>query len=329
MLPHAYHRYFLWIAIAATFCLLASQLTSVHRRQPKQNPASAAETAESLVETTALRPPPASEIPIPRQIWQIFFAPPGIKTLDKGGTYASDWISMAPGYGYTLMGDEDATAFVDSSFASSRPDITATFHSLRNPAQKSDLLRYLLLWHRGGIYSDMDTRPLVPVEEWLPPAKRREVGLVVALEWDVARDGYWDENTRDVQFCQWTIAAAPGHPVLGGMVNHTIAALHDVARQQGKALDEADFSDLQVLNSTGPMAWSDVVFDEIRRRDPLVEELNDLMDLRSPKYAGDLVVLPVESFRAESSDEWGLNGWRKNRRALVRHYYKGAWKAQG
>jgi alpha 1,6-mannosyltransferase len=233
---------------------------------------------------------------------------------------------MAPGYGYTLLGDADAAAFVDNGFAS-RPEIAATFHALRNPALKSDFLRYLLLWHRGGIYSDMDTRPLVAVGDWLPAEKRREIGLVVGLEWDVARDGIWDENTRDVQFCQWTIAAAPGHPVLEKMVNHTIAALHDVARQQGKALDQAEFSNLQILNSTGPAAWGDVVFEEIRARDPKVKELKDLTNLRSPRYVGDLVVLPVESFRAEPSDEWGLGRWRKNRRALVRHYYKGGWKA--
>ncbi|KAK4232953.1 hypothetical protein C8A03DRAFT_19873 [Achaetomium macrosporum] len=324
MVPHAYYRYFLWIAIAATFCLLAAEFTSLQRRQ--QNPAVDSASAGAPVENARL-PPASSEILIPRQIWQIFFAPPDVKTLDKGSTYASDWISMAPGYLYTLVGDEDAAAFVDSSFASSRPDVAATFHALKNPGQKSDFLRYLLLWHRGGTYSDMDTRPLVPVEDWLlPPGKRREIGLVVGLEWDSARDGYYDENTRDVQFCQWTIAAAPGHPVLGRMVNHTIAALHDVARQQGRTLDQADFSNFQILNSTGPAAWTDVVFEEIRERDSRVKGLKDLTDLRSPRYFGDLVVLPVESFRAEFSDEWGLNGWRKDRRALVRHYYRGGWR---
>ncbi|KAL2024730.1 hypothetical protein VTK56DRAFT_6931 [Thermocarpiscus australiensis] len=318
MVPHAYYRYFLWIAIAATFCLLASEFASLQSRQ--QRPA--AESAETPVGSIH---PPASEIPIPRQIWQIFFAPPGVKTLGKGSTYASDWVSMAPGYGYAVLGNEEATAFVDGSFAS-RPEIAATFHALKNPALKSDFLRYLLLWHRGGTYSDMDTRPLVPLEDWLPAGKRREIGLVVGLEWDAARDGHYADWTRDVQFCQWTIAAAPNHPVLARMVNHTIAALSYVARQQGRTLDQADFSNFQILNSTGPVAWTDVVSESIRERDPQVSGFSDFLGLRSSRYIGDIVVLPVESFRAEFADEWGLNSWRKNRRALVRHYYNAGWK---
>ncbi|KAJ9156913.1 hypothetical protein NKR19_g4034 [Coniochaeta hoffmannii] len=50
---------------------------------------------------------------------------------------------------------------------------STTFRALINPALKSDLLRYLLLSARGGTYSDVDTKPLVPLDLWLAPTLQK------------------------------------------------------------------------------------------------------------------------------------------------------------
>ncbi|KXX76255.1 Initiation-specific alpha-1,6-mannosyltransferase [Madurella mycetomatis] len=274
--------------------------------------------------TLGISRPPAAEIPIPRQIWQIFFPPPGSRVIDKRILFSNEWIAMSPGYTYTLVSEHEAAAFIDANF-DSRPEIAETYHALKNPALKSDFLRYLLLLARGGIYTDVDTRPIVPLEDWLPADKRRDIRLIIAPEYDESQDPPPQDWMHPVQFCQWTIAAAPNHPILARMVNRTMETLHYVAQQQGTTLDKADFSDFNVLNSTGPVVWSEVVLESIKEMNLNITGFSDFYGVHEQRYYQDVVVMPHESFRGDVLDEWGI-GWRKNRRALVRHFYKGGWR---
>lgn len=270
----------------------------------------------------------ASDIPIPRQIWQIFFPPPGATVLEKSVFWSASWISMAPGYTYTLVSDAEAASLISTHF-SHRPEIGATYHALTNPALKSDLLRYLILAVRGGVYSDIDTKPLVPLESWLSPALGASAPrLVVALEFDATRDAQTDQTVHPVQFCQWTIAAAPGHPVLTRMVDRALRGLGAAADALGADIAHAVLADKAVLNATGPVAWSENLLDVLRERDPRVAGFRDFAGLREPRVFGDIVVMPIDSFRGDWADDWGtwINYWRKGRRALVRHYFKGTWR---
>jgi alpha 1,6-mannosyltransferase len=268
-----------------------------------------------------------TDVPIPRQIWQIFFPLPGAATLKDITFFASDWVSMAPGYTYTLVSDSEAASFISTSF-SHRPEIGSTFHALNNPALKSDLLRYLILSARGGTYSDMDTKPVVPLEQWLPTALRRSTRVIVAIEYDSTQDGYSDQTAYPVQFCQWTIAAAPDHPLLVNIVDRAVSDLRGLAESGGTDLAETVFSDMDVLNTTGPVAWSESVMELLMERDASLTGWLDLTGLKEPRVFGDIVVLPVASFRADWKEDWG--GWldfRTGRRALVRHFFKGSWRA--
>ncbi|KAH8904438.1 hypothetical protein BR93DRAFT_930473 [Coniochaeta sp. PMI_546] len=267
-----------------------------------------------------------SDIPIPRQIWQIFFPPPGAATLKKSTFFSADWIAMAPGYTYTMVADQEAASLIDTYFAD-RPEIGTTFHALTNPALKSDFLRYLLLSARGGTYSDVDTKPLVPLESWLPASLRGTTRLVIALEYDETQDTHTDQTAHEVQFCQWTISSAPNHPLMARMVDRALADLQAAARAQNTDVAHAVFSDKDVLNTTGPVAWSENVFEVLRERDPSVRSWLDFTGIREPRHFGDIVLLPLESFRADWRDDWGTwFNWRKGRRALVRHFYKGGWR---
>lgn len=77
------------------------------------------------------------------------------------------WLARNPEYQYILVSDEEAEAFVVQYFKNS-PTIIRVFMELRNPAMKSDLLRYLILSIKGGIYSDIDTVNLKPIDLWEP-----------------------------------------------------------------------------------------------------------------------------------------------------------------
>lgn len=270
--------------------------------------------------------PPASSIPIPRHIYQIFFAPPEALALNRKLIFTSDWISSSPGYSYSLIEAPAASAFVDASFPD-RPELAETFHALRNPAVKSDFLRYLLLLARGGLCTDLDTQPLVPPEDWLPPHRRRDVRLIVGLESDLAIDHGPNFPKEPVQFGQWTIAAAPGHPLLERMVNRTMDALWEIAGRQGVGIQDIVYTDKEVLDVSGPHGWSEAVLRYLKEVDSSIKGLEDFFGTEAPRYVGDAVVLPVESFRADYLCGWGLK-WRldSTSRCLVRHWFTGAWR---
>lgn len=270
--------------------------------------------------------PPDAEIPIPKYIWQIFFPPSGVPVLPDDLVHSNDWIGMAPGYTYTLVGTAEADRFIAESFAH-RPEIGETYHALTNPALKSDFLRYLLLYIRGGVYADVDTKPLVRLDEWIPPDRRRSVRLLMAIEYDESIDPHPADFTYTVQFCQWTIAAAPNHPVFARMIDRVLTGLRDVAAMQGTTIQKANISDYNVLNTTGPVAWTETVFSLLKetKGERKIENIQDVAGIREARYHGDMVILPLESFRADYLDDWGVS-IRKGRKALVRHFFKGGWK---
>ncbi|KAK4455089.1 nucleotide-diphospho-sugar transferase [Podospora aff. communis PSN243] len=270
--------------------------------------------------------PPDSEIAIPKSIWQIFYPPRGTTIIKEGYLHSNDWIEMAPGYTYTLVGTLEAETFLAEHF-SHRPEIAATYHALNNFGSRSDFLRYLILYVYGGIYSDIDTKPIVPLNAWLPPQRRRDVHLLVALEHDEVVDSQPEDFVYPVQFCQWTIAAAPNHTVFARMIDRMLVSLHDVAKRQGTPLDRAKFRDFDVVNTTGPVAWTEVVLGVLQDMNEGFDSYGDLVNTKTTRYFGDVAVLPLSGFRAEWYDEWGLS-WEKERRPLVRHFFKGGWKKE-
>ncbi|KAK0613911.1 nucleotide-diphospho-sugar transferase [Immersiella caudata] len=267
------------------------------------------------------------EIPIPKRIWQIFC--PLVKTefLRESSLHANEWISMSPGYTYTLVGTPEAEIFLAEHF-SDRPDIVATYHALSNYGSRSDMLRYLLLYVYGGIYSDIDTRPVIPPDTWLPADRRRDVNLIVALENDEAVDPNPKDFVYPVQFCQWTVAAAPNHTIFQRMINRMLTSLQDLADRQHTTLDKVKFSDFDVVNTTGPVAWTEVMLGLLKDMNPKFDSYGDLVNTKTTKYFGDVAVLPLSGFRGEWYDEWGLS-WDKGRRPLVRHFFAGGWKKDG
>jgi hypothetical protein len=79
------------------------------------------------------------------------------------GTPAS-WRDQNPGWEHRIWLDDDLEAFVGWNY----PDLIELYHSYPKMVQRADLGRYLLLHHFGGIYADMDTdclAPLDPIED--------------------------------------------------------------------------------------------------------------------------------------------------------------------
>jgi len=224
----------------------------------------------------------------------------------------------------TLMSAKGGDEFVQKHFGD-QPRILEAYHKMPNVGMKSDLLRYLILGAVGGVYTDTDTVALKPIDKWVPAELRDKVSVVVGIEFD-RRDGPgWADIIHWVQFCQWTIAAAPGHPVFRKMAARILQALDDLSATHETSFDKLKPTSFEVMNSTGPAAWSEVVFKQLQEFDPSLKEHKDLSFMTEPRLIGDILVLTIDGFGMGQPHS---NSTKDHipEAALVKHLFKGSWR---
>ena len=92
---------------------------------------------------------------IPKRIIQTYISKDKVpkKVFDNISWFASD-------YEYEFFSDKDCIDFLKSYFTSSVVD---TYHKLKNKAHKADLFRYCYLYERGGVYLDIKTELIKPL----------------------------------------------------------------------------------------------------------------------------------------------------------------------
>ncbi len=134
--------------------------------------------------------------PVPRIIWQTYRSsdlPP------EAAVCRDSWTSLNPGWDYRFVDDAGIARFVRETVS---PDVYALFRALPLGVMRADFWRYLVTQRHGGLYADLDTLCLEPVDEWLP----HDAEFVVCPE-------------NDVHLCQWTYLSVPGHPCLDAVVD--------------------------------------------------------------------------------------------------------------
>lgn len=266
---------------------------------------------------------------IPHKIWQIFLTPPlggenfTIDPIFLGDT--ASWIARNPDYTYTLVSSKHADDFMQAHFSGNH-DILHIYNSLRNPGMKSDFLRYLILYVEGGTYADTDVYAHKPVDAWIPAEFRSRAKVVVGVEFDRLDNQNWGEVHPDLQFCQWTIAAAPGHPLFMHMTYRAMDALRDLERTRNKTLSQLHVEGWDVINSTGPASWTDAVFEQLQTVDPDLTQLRQLSGMREPRLYGDILVLPIDSFGMGQPHSNSTNDGTVPETALIEHNFRGSWR---
>ncbi|KAF6799608.1 alpha-mannosyltransferase och1 [Colletotrichum sojae] len=267
---------------------------------------------------------------IPPKIWQISLpkkAPQSDKDLvldpEKLQNSAS-WLAKNPGYEYTLMGENSGLEWVEEHFAN-EPQIIDAYVNMPNVGMKSDFLRYLILGLEGGVYTDTDTVALKPVDVWVPEQWRDRVRLIIGIEFD-RRDGNgWFDILHWVQFCQWTIAAAPGHPVFGRMAGRILRSLDELSAKHGTPIKSVKPTSTEVMNSTGPAAWTDAVFSQLQEYDDTITDPKNLSYITEPKLVGDILILPIDGFGMGQPHSNSTRG-DPPEAALMKHLFHGSWR---
>ncbi|KAI0813521.1 hypothetical protein GGR55DRAFT_634851 [Xylaria sp. FL0064] len=271
---------------------------------------------------------------IPTKIWQIM--------LPRNGNAAdapvdpqslvdtTSWLAQNPGYGYVLVGQREADYFINTHF-SGDAKILGAWQALKNPGVKSDLLRYLMLFIEGGVYTDIDTEALKPIDLWVPEEYRDRANVVIGIEWDQLDGGPWAEIPHRLQFCQWTIAAAPGHPLFMKMAYHTLHALERLAADHNTTLENLELSSVEVMMSSGPASWTDVVLEELKEIDHNVTDVTDFSGMKptGPRLYGDILILTIDGFGMGQPHSNSTNDDTIPEAALLRHKFRGSWRGGG
>ncbi|KAI6274127.1 hypothetical protein MCOR34_011529 [Pyricularia oryzae] len=266
---------------------------------------------------------------IPQSIWQIILPRVwGKKDQVKPVTLkeTATWLAMNPDYTYILVGPDGGKDFVNRYFGHDEA-IVSTFNSLPNVGMKSDLLRYLLLYIEGGVYTDTDTVALKPIDDWVPRPFRNHTRLVVGIEFDQRDGGRWADIAHTLQFCQWTIAAAPGHPVFPMMISRVVQSWEDLKQKHNISSESPSWRAMsfEVMNSTGPAAWTDMVWEHLQKTDKGLTDIRDLSPLDPPKLFRDTLILPIDGF-GMGQPHSGSNDGSIPDEAFTRHLFRGSWR---
>ncbi len=134
---------------------------------------------------------PTGLIPaIIHQMWKTGTIP------ERFSTSAESWRRFHPGWQYRLWTDETIEAFVREKY----PSVVPLFLSYPDHIQRVDAARYMILFHFGGVYSDLDIECLrsfdaLRVHEAVLP-KTRPVGY-----------------SNDLMMC------VPGHAMFGELID--------------------------------------------------------------------------------------------------------------
>lgn len=267
---------------------------------------------------------------IPPKVWQIMLPkdPANTKGIfdPKDLSQTASWVALNPDYEYTLLGQKGATKFLRQHFRDN-PKVLETFNNLPNVGMKSDFLRYLVLLIEGGVYTDTDTEAIKPIDDWVPPEYRGRARAVIGIEWDRQFDGQFPDVPHWLQFAQWTIAAAPGHPIFRSMLDRMLSSAADVAQRHGQPLGQVKPSAMDVYNTTGPAAWTDVVFAHLQTVEPGLRDTKDLTQLKEPRLIGDVLILTIDGFGMGQAHSLSTHDGTIPEAALIRHHFTGNWRS--
>ncbi|KAI1486503.1 nucleotide-diphospho-sugar transferase [Biscogniauxia mediterranea] len=276
----------------------------------------------SLYDKLAYQYPYDVETKFPAYVWQTWKWTPANSEFNFRQQEAS-WTNLHPGFVHEVITDQVAFHLLRLLYASV-PEVLEAYNALPEPVLKADFFRYLILFARGGIYSDIDTVALKSALDWVPETvPRSSIGLIVGIEADPDRPDWKDWYSRRIQFCQWTIQSKPGHPVLRDIITRiTTETLK--RKREGLYLSK----EKSIVEFTGPAIWTDTIFDyfndpryfNMQQSSGNISYLN-FTGMEMPKKVGDVVVLPITSF-SPGVQQMGAKDY-DDPMAFVKHDFEG------
>jgi hypothetical protein len=201
--------------------------------------------------------------------------------------WPESWKRKNTEWDYKLWTDDDLSTLVRDHY----PELEALYDSYPNPVQKADLGRYLILHHCGGIYADLDTECLSPLD-----AIKGDTRVVLSEE-PIEHHSHAHALGMTKFLFNGVMASPQGHPFWLHLIRVLLRCEHATA---------------YVLESTGPLALTGAYnsFDN-----------PDTIALNSCHLFNPLTAKGYESATAPYGDYAGLR--------VSNHYWGGSWYTQG
>ncbi|KAK3291332.1 nucleotide-diphospho-sugar transferase [Chaetomium fimeti] len=255
--------------------------------------------------------------PFPTKIWQSW-KDDSENPTEKAAGLPHQWREVNPDWRYERLTDANMNAYVRERFDGRTVDV---FTSLHDPILKSDLLRYLLILKEGGVWADIDVRPLQPVSKWIPEQHHGKANLVVGIESDHHKKSVLPGvSPHSVALAQFAMLAKPGHPAIRVLVDRVLDNIQQLmaTKPAGTAVT---FNEVMV--TTGPYAFTTALMDYFFNVTGVVHNGDEMDSLEEPRLIGDVLVLPKDSF-----------GWLPHEHTyekddpivLVQHLFISTWR---
>ncbi len=270
---------------------------------------------------TDLKPTPAQTRPgkladhgWTQNIWQTSKYP-AQNISSENEKYIKTWTDLNPGYHHKLLTDGMITEYVRDHFHARNPDIEETFLQAEDFVLQLDLIKYMVLWAEGGVFSDLDVACVQPFSRWVPPQFMDKAGIVLGVQ--VEQKAGLAGNAKDsFQLADWTIMSKPNQPFLWFLyqrltenIKH-LAAEHTVPALNIRPYNISDVTGRNALTQAFLAYASSVTATKVT--------VNNFTKVTEPTLFGEILVLPVQAFASS----------HPNGKELVHHYEAGSWKSE-
>ena len=273
---------------------------------------------------------PSSPERIPEKLWQTWHTPAAL-LQDQEKARVRSWLEKNPGYRYELVTDKAAENFVRDQFSKDAL-LHDTFLGLNDTILRADFLRYLMILAEGGVYADIDVECYQGVQAWLPTKLWDTAGAIVGIESDrnpVENDVklYSDYRSHIFAINNWTFMAKRGHPFMRLVAESVAKNLQTAAKKQNRTLSGMELSYMQVIDSTGPGAFTVAFLEYVSKVVGTEITYSDVTMLEEPKIFGDVIVLPIRAMSKTEADREDGDGARsKDWPSALYHWSFGSWK---
>ncbi|GAM88691.1 hypothetical protein ANO11243_067250 [Dothideomycetidae sp. 11243] len=225
---------------------------------------------------------------LPRHIWQLL----SVREVQDNASNVASWGVLNPYHTHHVLTDEECHHIVDKEYYG-QPAISSFWHATGDPSIRSTLVRYLLLSKYGGTFVESHSVCMTPIEQWIPQdLERARVNAVVGLGLD----------TAGVHVSPGVIATRPNHAIPQIAAQRIVSNMEYLARKRNVRLQDLRLQPTDQEEASGKGMLTDAVLHAIRQQRVQIED-DDLHSLTRPQLFGDVLVLPVASFSARTSQD--------------------------
>ncbi|KTW28706.1 uncharacterized protein T551_02556 [Pneumocystis jirovecii RU7] len=279
---------------------------------------------QTLYEHLAFQFPYKIKEKFPDYIWQFWKYEPSESKFDSRlRLLEASWAKHHNNSIHTIVKEEYGYHLIRHLYLSI-PDIVKAYDALSTSSLKARFFRYLILFARGGIYSDINTEILLPASKWISKSiQLSSIGLVIGIEVNTINHPNSTQNYSNfLQFSTGTIMAKPGHPILREII---VNITQEILKKKQKNLNK---NNLKFTKFRNCKLWTNIIFDYLSYpnliNNSTVRNTNIsysyLSKINKEKAIKDIVILPITSFSLNK--KYLSNKTLKNPQAILRHKFE-------